>query len=214
MSMFAPQFHGFRVLQIKDLTLSNDHGLGWATGLLRQYGPVVTMENSAAWVISAMQFANRPSILSEHDTMTHIEITLLRPALIVAIFIRAQHLRLSAAQYPCNFYVINCSSTGRSGRADYGIVRLSDSLQQYAVVIEAKRARVCRSNGHDLDGTGHKSFPILEYVQTWLARSGGYVSMDKSGSPSERTGAAFEWYDEAWQCKLQKFLFQVRSDWI
>jgi hypothetical protein len=86
--------------------------------------------------------------------------------------------------------------------------------QQYAVVIETKRARVCRSNGQDLDGIGRNSIAIMEYLQMWLAHSGGYVSMDKSGSLSARTGAAFDWYDEAWKCKLQKYLFQVRSDWI
>jgi hypothetical protein len=217
MSLSGPHFHGFDRLLIEDLKISDDHKLDWATGLLHQFGPRVSPRNIAIWRIEAMEVINPPQIKSENDTMSYIQLSVIRPALTAAIFIRAQHLGLSAAdlaQYPSNFYIIDCSTIGGSGRGDFGIARLSDvdcDSDHFAVVIETKRARVCRSNGQDLDGKGHNSVPVLEYLQEWLQRD-GYIPMDQSGFPSERKNGAFDWYDQPWQHKIQKFLFQVRSD--
>jgi hypothetical protein len=79
-------------------------------------------------------------------------------------------------------------------------------------VIETKPSRVCHSNGDDFNGQHQSPIHILQYLPEWLEREGGYISMDKSGSPSTRTDGAFDWYTQPWQRKIQKILFQVRSD--
>jgi hypothetical protein len=73
---------------------------------------------------------------------------------------------------------------------------------------------VCHSNGVDFNDRHQSPIHVLQYLPEWLEREGGYIPMDKSGSPSTRTDGAFDWHTQPWQRKIQKILFQVRSDRI
>jgi hypothetical protein len=124
-SMSGSHFHGFAKLSIDNLQLSNDHTLQWATNLLGQYGPTPLDLNATVWDLRFHRRNIPQRIRSENDTMSYLKISLVDPALTTAIFIRAQHLGLTAehgSQYPLgNWELFDCSSTGRSGRGTMGL---------------------------------------------------------------------------------------------
>jgi hypothetical protein len=210
------QFHGFESFSIENLQLSNDRALEWATSRLRLYGPVPAMRFLQCW---DPQNARVPRvILSEKDTTTYLTVSLFEPAITAAIFIRAQHLGLTAVQgakYPSGSWdLIDCSTIGGGGRADYALVRFSDVLvfrHQYVALMEFKTWHVCQSKGKDVDGQHANRIPVIQHLQDWLEREGGYIPMDPLNSPP-RPSDDFNWYPHAWQRKIQKILFQVRSD--
>jgi hypothetical protein len=212
-------FHGFGSLSIENLYLSDDHKLDWVTDRLHQYGPTPLGRHATVWDTDVHHQNIPEAIDSENDTMmSYVEISLIKPALTAAVFIRAQHLGLTSpdsVRHPRGHWrLVNCSSTGESGRGDYGVIRTSNvplKDQCLAAVIEIKTSRVCRSNGTNIDDRYQSPIHVLQYLPEWLERRGGYIPMDESGSPSTRTDGAFEWYERPWQKKTQKILFQVRS---
>jgi hypothetical protein len=214
----GPHFHGFSKLSIENLRLSDDHTLEWATNRLSEYGPTPLDVTADVWDPVHHGWTIPRDIRSENDTMSYVKISLINPSLTAAIFIRAQHLGLTAAdgaQYPFgNWQLIDCSTTGRSGRGDYGVIRSDRDDDCFAAVFETKTSRVCHSVGEDFNGQYRHPIHILQYLPEWLEREGGYIPMDRSGSLSTRNKGAFDWYTQPWQKKTQKILFQVRSDLI
>ena len=214
-------FHGFARLSIENLHLSDDYKLDWATDRLREYGPTPLDLNASVWD-TRFHYRDIPeAIHSKNDTMLYVEISLIKLALTAAVFLRAQHLGLTspdAVRYPCgHWHLVNCSSTGLSGQGDYGVVRSSNvplKDQCFAAVFEIKTSRVCHSNGVDFNDLNQSPIHVLQYLPEWLEREGGYIPMDKSGSFLTRTDGAFDWHTQPWQRKIQKILFQVRSDQI
>jgi hypothetical protein len=211
------QLQGFGRLSIENLMLSNDRGLAWATGRLRDYGPFPSQRYRQYW---DPQMAVVPRIIrSEEDTTTYLKLVLFEPAVTAAIFIRAQHLGLAAAQgaaYPDgNWELINCSTTGAgSGRSDHALVRFSTapvSQLRFVALMEFKTWHVCQSNGEDVDGQHVPRIPVIQQLERWLAEKDGYIPMDPPES-LPRSSHDFNWYNTAWKKKLQKILFQVRSD--
>jgi len=79
--------------------------------------------------------------------------------------------------------------------------------------MEFKTWHVCQSNGEDLDGQHLRSIPVIESLQQWLENERGYLPMDPPNSPP-RNPKQLNYYEGAWKKKLQKILFQVRSDSI
>ena len=202
-------FHGFSTLSLEDLPLSDEHKLDWATNLLARYGPVPVDEHPTFWNIRVLRQAISPLIDSENDTMSYVQNSLLNPALTAAVFIRAQHLGLrpeDGAIHPDgNWRIVNCSTFGRGGRGDYGIIRCDrpSRNQPYPVVVEIKTSHVCHSNGHIEDRFQHV-IHVLRALPEWLNQRGGYVSMDYQGTPQTRNNGVFHWHPEAWQKKIQK----------
>ena len=203
MAASRPHFHEIAKLSIEDFKISDDHTLDWATRLLRQYGPVQDTSNIIIWDRQSLGPLNPSTILSENDTMIYIRISILQPALATAKFLRSQHLGLSAPD-PCKFEIFNCSSSGISGRADFGIV---DKKKWFCTAIETKTYRVCRSKGLDTDERYHGSLPLLPYLQWWLESEGGSIAMTYDASQKN-----FTKYNHLGKNKIQKILFQVRSD--
>ena len=213
------QLQGFRRLSIENLVLSSDHGLAWAIDLLQAYGPLPSIRYCQCWDPRLPVLPRQ--IRSEEDTATYLKIMLIEPAVAAAVFIRAQHLGLTAAQgsvYPeHNWELVNCSTSGRgSGRSDHAIVRslpVRTSDLRFVALMEFKTWHVCQSNGEDLDGQRLPSIPVIENLQQWLEEEGGYIPMDPPNAPP-RQAKQFNYYEDAWKKKLQKILFQVRSDSI
>ena len=199
--------------------LSSSRGLAWATSCLRDYGPLPSEQYCQYW---NPQLALVPrTIRSELDTMTYLKLMLIEPAITAAIFIRAQHLGLTAAQgavYPRgNWELVDCSTSGAgSGWSDHALIRFSTvrtSHLQFVALMELKTWHMCQINGEDLDGQCALSIPMIENLERWIEEQHGYIPMDPPGS-QPRLLAMFNYYRDAWKKKLQKILFQVRSDLI
>ena len=217
----SSQLHGFGTLSIENLPLSkdSDHGLAWAIDLLRAYGPLPNPRFSTYWDPEVPVLPQY--IRFETETMDYLKAMLFKPAVAAAVFIRAQHLGLTAAQgtvYPRrNWELINCSTGGQgSGRADYALVHSSPKLASrlhFVATMEFKTWHVCNSNGEDLDGRRPRRIAVIEHLPQWLEHMGGYIPMDPPNS-GPRKPKQFNYYGEAWKRKLQMILFQVRSGLI
>ena len=106
MLISGAHFHEFAKLSIENLKISNYHTLDWATNLLNRFGPVQNTRNITIWMLESVGPFHPSTITSEHDTMSHIQISILHLALATAKFLRSQHLGLSAPD-PRQFKLTN-----------------------------------------------------------------------------------------------------------
>lgn len=197
-------FHYLERMQPSHLQISEEHTLKWASTLLDAYGPSPQLGYEEYWDPARIDRRGPDIIISEKDTCSYFKISVLEPALTAAIFLHAQHMRLTAKRaggYPrYNWAVRDRSIIGSSRRAGLSVM-LSRSSNSPAVIADAKTSRTCRGTAAD---------SVITMLSEWFQTLGDIIPMDSPDFPhSIRRIGTINTYDSPWQQKLQYFFFEV-----
>ena len=208
-------FRALRRLHFDNMKISDTETLTWAADLLSRYSPLLGKDDSFIWTppISILP----DSILSEQDTAMYGKYAFLQPALTAAIFLHANHYRLSpteAGRHPFGNWAVQDRSIVGSGRQkDLVIARRhvagKMTMDPIAVACQAVTSFMCCSKGTNTDGVYSHDIPVMHELQRWLEHHETIPMVPPEESQAVWSPSRLAYYPEAWQRRIQNFMFQV-----